>query len=114
MRSQPILVAALSGLFAVLCSQGVPATTRLVPSQYANIQAAVNVSQEGDTVIVSPGIYKELVEFRGRNINLRSEDPNDPAIVSSTIIGDTMDQPTGNYGIKLLGTETIECLILQR
>ena len=64
-------------------------TTRLVPAQYPTVQAAVNAAQEGDTVLVSPGIYYENVQLRGRNIVLSSRyflENNPAAIIRQTVI----------------------------
>jgi predicted outer membrane repeat protein len=36
--------------------------------------------------VVSPGVYQEKVNFKGKNLTLRSTDPNDSAVVSETII----------------------------
>jgi len=41
-----------------------------VPRQQETIQGAVNAAQNGDTVLVFPGIYQENVEFQGRRILL--------------------------------------------
>ncbi|MEE9555582.1 MAG: right-handed parallel beta-helix repeat-containing protein, partial [candidate division Zixibacteria bacterium] len=38
-------------------------TTRLVPSQYAEIQWAILASSDGDTVMVAPGYYPEEIAF---------------------------------------------------
>ncbi len=63
------------------------ATDRLVPQQYPTIQAAVHVSGTGDTVIVSPGTYVEEVRVWAKTgLTIRSIDPDDDAIVASTII----------------------------
>ncbi len=64
-----------------------PAATLLVPSEYETIQEAVDSATEGDTIILSPGIYSEYVRLRELNVTIRSENPNDPEIVTSTIIG---------------------------
>src|ERR1041385_8243815 len=41
--------------------------TRCVPSEYSTIQAAVNASSSGDTVLVSPGLYLETIAFSGHS-----------------------------------------------
>lgn len=48
------------------------AADRLVPSQYANIQAAVNAATAGDTIIVSPGDYRETVTVNKANLTFNS------------------------------------------
>ncbi len=48
-------------------------TTRLVPSpKYPTIQSAVDASGKGDTVLVAPGTYKENIDFKGKDITLKS------------------------------------------
>ncbi len=54
------------------------------------IQHQIDAAEEGDTIIVSPGIYKGRynrdLDFKGKAIILQSEDPNDPNVVAATII----------------------------
>ncbi len=57
-----------------------------VPADYPSIQEAVQASQDGDRIVVSPGIYPENVDFGGKRIALASEDPGDPDTVMKTII----------------------------
>ena len=47
---------------------------RAVPAQHATIQAAIDASSLGDTILVSPGTYVENLSFGGRRIELRSAD----------------------------------------
>jgi hypothetical protein len=53
---------------------------------YATIQAAIDDARNGDEIVVSPGTYYENIDFQGKNITLRSENPDDPSVVASTTI----------------------------
>jgi|GEM_PF-2669026 len=71
-----------------------------VPDEYSTIQMAVDVAEDGDTVLVSPGTYTENVRIRTQNIVLASTfilDFNLDAI-SSTIIdgGNSFAADTGS------------------
>ncbi|NIR64982.1 MAG: hypothetical protein GWO41_16575 [candidate division Zixibacteria bacterium] len=70
-----------------------------VPAQYENIQAAVSNAQDGDTVLVAPGVYFEHVEFNGKAILLASHFVLDSDLntVKATIISgsDMMHPDTG-------------------
>jgi hypothetical protein len=48
------------------------ADTIYVPKQYPTIQIALNVSNDGDVILVSPGTYEESINFNGRAVDLRS------------------------------------------
>ncbi len=48
------------------------ATAISVPGDVATIQGAIDLSRDGDTIWVSPGTYQEQIDFRGRNILLKS------------------------------------------
>ncbi|MHC4085452.1 MAG: choice-of-anchor Q domain-containing protein [Planctomycetota bacterium] len=69
------------------------------PADFDNIQAAIDDSSHGDTIIVSPGTYtgdgNRDINYNDKAITIRSEDPNDPNIVAATIIdcNGTEDQP---------------------
>ncbi len=39
-----------------------------VPNEYATIQAAIDASENGDTVLVQPGEYVECIDFSGKDI----------------------------------------------
>lgn len=57
-----------------------------VPADQPTIQAAITASVNGDEVVVAPDTYNETINLGGKAITLRSTDPNDPAVVASTII----------------------------
>jgi hypothetical protein len=72
---------------------------------FKTIQEGMDAATDGDTVIVSPGIYVENIEFNGKNIVLRSTDPSNPSIVASTIIeGAQLDSV-----VAFLGSEDETC-----
>jgi len=64
-----------------------------VPSQYGNIQGAINASLDGDMVIVDANTYNEDIKLNGRNITLRSIDPGDPNVTARTVIQGTGTGP---------------------
>ena len=59
---------------------------RHVPAQFATIQAAINASLNGDTIVLAPGNYPEAIRFNGRSITLRGTDPSDPSAVAATVL----------------------------
>jgi predicted outer membrane repeat protein len=67
-----------------------PARARIidVPDEYSTIQEGIDASGDGDTVLVSIGSYREVIDFRGRRILLSSmfSMTGDSSYVDSTII----------------------------
>ena len=61
---------------------------REVPSTtYKTIQDAIDAANHGDTVLVHQGVHRESnIDFKGKAITVRGENPEDPAIVAATII----------------------------
>jgi len=57
-----------------------------VPADYATIQAAIDAAEDGETVVVSPGTYVENIDFKGKNITVRSTDPGNNYVIWGTII----------------------------
>ncbi|MCF7810491.1 right-handed parallel beta-helix repeat-containing protein [bacterium] len=60
----------------------------IVPDDYETIQAAIDASQDGDTVLVNPGMYVENINFNGKNIIVASLflTTEDEAYIDSTVI----------------------------
>jgi len=57
---------------------------------YPSIQAAIDDSNDGDTIIIMPGLYTGVgnrnLNFNGKAITVRGLDPNDSNVVEATII----------------------------
>lgn len=65
------LLSATACLVAAASATGeADAADRLVPAQYVSIQAAVNASQNGDRILVSPGTYAEQIIISGRALTI--------------------------------------------
>jgi hypothetical protein len=71
---------------------------------YTTVQAGLNAANDGDTVRVMPGRYREVVTFPNRVITLTSSNPLDPNVVAATILdGDTDQNPyTANGSVLTL------------
>ena len=72
----------------VLITTVVFSETLTVPGQYNSIQAAINASNDQDTIIVSPGFYQENISFNGKDVVVTSTflAEQDSLIIASTII----------------------------
>ncbi len=58
-------------------------------ADYQTIQQAINAAWDGDTIVVGPGTYYERITFNGRRITVRSQTPDNSAIVTATVIQST-------------------------
>jgi len=65
--------------------------------EYTTIQSAIDDANHGDIIVVEPGIYYETIDFLGKAVTVRSNDPNDPNIVEDTII-DANNPVDPNFG----------------
>ena len=92
--------------FTISLACSVSATIINIPDDYATIQAGIDASTDGDTVLVQPGTYYENVNIFWSDIVLGSLylTTGDTSYISSTIID-------GNYESYVLNTAVVECLI---
>ena len=78
-----------------------------VPGDASRIQEAVDNAATGDVIVVAPGTYYETINLTGRDITLRSTDPDDPEIVKTTVISSDNDEAA----IIFAGIESQACII---
>jgi hypothetical protein len=76
---------------------------------YSSIQQAINDAHMGDEIVLSPGIYQYLenINFKGKNLTLRSIDPNDSDVVAKTILNGGHQGPA----INLSGSPSASCVL---
>lgn len=58
-------------------------------SDYQTIQSAIDASQDGDTIVIQPGIYNEAVEMWGKNRHLVGVDRDSCIIYNGSGLYDT-------------------------
>jgi hypothetical protein len=83
-------------------------------ADFNNIQAAINDANHGDIIEVQSGTYRGLgnrdIDFLGKAITVRSTDPNDPNVVTATIIdcnGSETEYHRGFYFNRWEGTGSV-------
>ena len=59
----------------------------LVPDEHPTIQAAINVAESGNTILVSPGIYRENIDFMGKDVKVHSVDGPVKTIIDGDRVG---------------------------
>ncbi len=64
------------------------ATIIIIPADYTTIQAGINASVAGDTVLVQPGAYVENIDFSGKDITVASYflTLQDSSLIEQTLI----------------------------
>jgi len=74
------------------------ADTLFVPGNYKTIQEAINAAANGDTIIVSPGTYKENIDFLGKSIFLLGEKGPSVTIIDGNQSGSVVTFSSGETG----------------
>ena len=86
------------------------ATTINIPADYSTIQAGINETVDGDTVLVQPGAYIENINFNGKNITVASMylTTQDTSYISQTII----DGNQSGSVVKFMNGENLTATLL--
>jgi hypothetical protein len=75
--------------------------------EYARIQDAIEDAQSSDVLVAGQGVYLENIDFKGKNLIVRSEDPNDRAVTVATVINGGGKSPTVTFS----GGEDANCVL---
>ncbi len=74
-----------------------------IPKDYQKIQAGIDAAVNGDSVIVAPGVYNELVDFKGKAITLKSSDGAERTIIDGFGFNDSV--------VKCVNGETLDTIL---
>jgi serine protease len=95
-------------LLSVLATPAISAASTLhVPADYPTIQLAINAATHGDTVLVAPGVYVELIDFNGKNITVASESGPDVTIIDGAFSGSVVSFKSGETRAATLSDFTV-------
>ncbi len=81
--------------------------TLLVPQQFQNIQAGIDAAKQNEKVLVAPGTYYENLSFNGDDILVTSIDPNNPAVVTATVLNSISEESL----VTFTDGETADCVL---
>ncbi len=73
--------------------------------RYDFIRHAISDAAPGDEIVVDPAIYYENIDMGGKNLTVRSTNPNDPNIVASTVVHGS------NRAVTFSGGEDANCVL---
>ncbi|MBO46826.1 MAG: hypothetical protein CMJ96_08020, partial [Planctomycetes bacterium] len=95
-------------IFLLLPSVGLAQTTWYVPDDFSTIQAGIDGSANGDTVIVRDGTYVENINFNGKAITLKSENGPVTTIIDGNQAGTVVTFSNGEDKWSVLDGFTLE------
>jgi hypothetical protein len=74
---------------------------------FDRIQEAIEVANEGVSILVQPGVYHESIDLLGKNVSLIGMDPNSPAALDWPVIEGTGNGPV----VRVAGGQLPQCLL---
>jgi len=93
------------GAFGVGC--GIINQVFNVPADYGTVQAGIDATIDGDTVLVAAGTYVENINFNGKNIVVTSSQGTDSTIIDGNQDGSVVTFENGENSTAILSGFTI-------
>ena len=88
-----------------LASEDGPVQNVTQGTRYDFISHAIEEANDGDQIVAAPGTYRENVDFAGKAVTVCSEDPNDPAVATATVING------GVYAVEFTADEDTDSVL---
>jgi len=107
LRTHPILISFAAVLFLFTFAASAQNSIH-VPTDQATIQGAINIANNGDTVLVAPGTYYENINFNGKAITVTSSGG-----AAQTIIDGGGVAPVVTFDTNETSTSTLNGFTLQ-
>lgn len=79
----------------IIMTASVFAVTYYVPGDFNTIQDAIDMTVNGDEVLVGPGTYFERIDYGGKNISIASTDGPEVTIINGQYNGSTVSFISG-------------------
>ncbi len=102
MKKKFVFLGAVKSAILLLTAETVCAQIINVPFAQPTIQAAINISKNGDVIQVSPGIYYENINFMGKAISVESVRNPRPAIIDGGAKGSVVTFSSGESVASIL------------
>jgi pectin methylesterase-like acyl-CoA thioesterase len=71
----------------IVSSSAVIASTIYVPDNFPTIQQAIDAAVDGDSILVKPDLYWEIIDFKGKAITVKSTDGPENTIIFGNFNG---------------------------
>jgi hypothetical protein len=95
-------------LVILCCVPSARAATIRIPADQPTIQAGINATSNGDTVLVSPGTYYENIDFKGKAITVTSSGGPATTIIDGGNITSTVSFISGETRSSVLNGFTVQ------
>jgi hypothetical protein len=69
-----------------------------VPQDYPSIQRAIDAATNGDSIIVGPGMYEEVIRFGGRAVTVRSSAGASATMIARPVLAPSSPVVTFDFG----------------